>query len=71
MQLSVIILNYNVRYFLELCLKSVQKSIENFDAEIIVIDNNSPDGSCEMVKKMFPDVILIENKENLYTFYGL
>lgn len=65
MQLSVIILNYNVRYFLELCLKSVQKSIENFDAEIIVIDNNSPDDSCEMVKKMFPDVILIENKENL------
>ena len=45
MQLSVIILNYNVRYFLELCLKSVQKSIENFDAEIIVIDNNSPDDS--------------------------
>lgn len=65
MQLSVIILNYNVRYFLEHCLKSVQKAIENLDAEIIVIDNNSPDDSNKMVKNLFPDVILIENNENL------
>ena len=65
MQLSVIILNYNVRYFLEHCLKSVQKAIENLDAEIIVVDNNSPDDSCEMVKTLFSNVILIENKENL------
>lgn len=64
MQLSVIILNYNVRYFLEHCLKSVQKSIQNLDAEIIVVDNNSPDDSCEMVKRLFPNIILIENKEN-------
>jgi GT2 family glycosyltransferase len=64
MQLSVIILNYNVRYFLEHCLKSVQKAIENLDAQIIVVDNNSPDDSCEMVKTLFPKVILIENNEN-------
>jgi len=64
MQLSVIILNYNVRYFLEHCLKSVQKAIENIDAQIIVVDNNSPDDSCEMVKTLFPKVILIENNEN-------
>ncbi|WP_432671540.1 glycosyltransferase family 2 protein [Flavobacterium sp. SM2513] len=64
MQLSVIILNYNVRYFLEQCIRSVQKAIQNLDAEIIVIDNNSPDHSCEMVKTLFPNVILIENKEN-------
>jgi GT2 family glycosyltransferase len=64
MQLSVIILNYNVRYFLEQCLISVQKAIQNLDAEIIVIDNNSPDDSCEMVKNLFPNVIFIENKEN-------
>ena len=64
MQLSVIILNYNVQYFLELCLISVQSAIENIDAEIIVIDNNSPDGSCAMVKDRFPNVKLIENKEN-------
>ena len=64
MTLSVVILNYNVRYFLELCLKSVQKAISSIDAEIIVVDNNSEDDSCQMVKKLFPNVILIENKEN-------
>jgi len=64
MQLSVIILNYNVRYFLELCVLSVQKALENIDAEIIVIDNNSQDDSCAMMKHRFPNVKLIENKEN-------
>jgi GT2 family glycosyltransferase len=65
MQLSVVILNYNVRYFLETCLVSVQKAIQNIDSEIIVIDNASTDGSCEMIKERFPEVYLIENKENL------
>lgn len=64
MQLSIIILNYNVRYFLELCVLSVQNAIQNSDAEIIVIDNNSQDDSCEMMKKRFPNIKLIENKEN-------
>jgi GT2 family glycosyltransferase len=64
MQLSVIILNYNVRYFLEICVLSVQNAIQNIDAEIIVIDNNSPDDSCAMMKQRFPNVKLIENKEN-------
>lgn len=65
MQLSVIILNYNVRYFLEQCLLSVREAIHGLDAEIIVVDNNSPDDSCQMIKERFPDVILIENKENV------
>lgn len=65
MQLSIIILNYNVRYFLELCVLSVQNATQNIDAEIIVIDNNSQDDSCVMMKKCFPNVKLIENKENL------
>lgn len=64
MQLSVIILNYNVRYFLELCVLSVQKAIQNIDAEIIVVDNNSSDDSCAMMKERFPNVKLIENKTN-------
>ena len=64
MQLSVIILNYNVRYFLEQCVLSVQSAIQNLDAEIIVIDNNSSDDSCAMMKSRFPDIKLIENKEN-------
>ncbi len=65
MKLSVIILNYNVEYFLELCLRSVVAATINLKAEIIVVDNNSKDGSCEMVKRLFPDVILISNKKNL------
>jgi len=64
MQLSVVILNYNVRYFLEQCVLSVQEAIAAIDAEIIVIDNNSSDESVLMMKQKFPDVKLIENKEN-------
>ena len=65
MKLSVIILNYNVRYFLELCIKSVQAAITEIDAEIIVVDNNSSDGSCAMIKGLFPSVKLLENKDNV------
>ncbi|RZJ71258.1 glycosyltransferase family 2 protein [Flavobacterium sp.] len=64
MQLSVVILNYNVRHFLRLCLASVEKAIANLEAEIIVVDNNSRDDSCEMVRAMFPKVKLIANTEN-------
>lgn len=65
MQLSVIILNYNVRYFLEQCVFSVQKALEGIDGEIIVIDNASSDDSCEMMKTKFPHIKLIENQDNL------
>jgi len=64
MQLSVIILNYNVRYFLEQCVLSVQEAIVGIDAEIIVIDNNSSDESVLMMKERFPEVKLIENGKN-------
>ncbi|HPW67095.1 MAG TPA: glycosyltransferase family 2 protein, partial [Salinivirgaceae bacterium] len=63
--LSVIIVNYNVRYFLEQCLHSVRKASQDINCEIFVVDNNSYDNSCEMVRNLFPEVILIENKENL------
>lgn len=53
-----------MRYFLELCLKSVQAAIKDIEAEIIVVDNNSKDDSCTMVSTLFPSVKLIENKEN-------
>lgn len=54
-----------MKYFLELCIKSVESAISTIEAEIIVVDNNSSDGSCLMVKQFFPKVKLIENKKNL------
>ena len=65
MKLSVVILNYNVRYFLELCLQSVEAALVDIPSEIIVIDNNSKDDSCEMVKEKFPSVVLIQNTSNV------
>lgn len=65
MQLSVIILNYNVRYFLEQCVLSVQKALEHIEGEIIVVDNASTDESCEMMKQKFPELKLIRNSENI------
>lgn len=64
MKLSVIIVNYNVEYFLEQCLNSVYKALEKVEGEVFVVDNNSIDGSCAMVKSKFPKAILIENKTN-------
>ena len=65
MDLTVVIVNYNVKHFLEQCLHSVFKSMEGLSGEIIVVDNNSVDGSCQMLKDKFPGIVLIENKENL------
>ena len=65
MQLSVIILNYNVRYFLELCVLSVQQALIGIDSEIIVIDNNSSDESSTMMQERFPEIKLIQNYENI------
>lgn len=64
MELSVIIVNYNVRFFLEQCLYSVYKSIQGFSAEVIIVDNNSVDGSVQMINEKFSEAVLIENKEN-------
>jgi O-antigen biosynthesis protein len=64
MKLSIIIVNYNVEHFLEQCLFSVTRSAEGIDSEVFVVDNNSSDGSVEMVKRKFPLVKLIENKKN-------
>lgn len=65
MKLSVIIVNYNVKHFLEQCLHSVQKSGKGIEHEVFVVDNNSVDGSCHLVKEKFPAVKLIENKSNV------
>tara|TARA_B110000305_G_scaffold28899_1_gene27081 strand:+ start:7233 stop:9188 length:1956 start_codon:yes stop_codon:yes gene_type:complete len=62
--LSVVIVNYNVEYFLEQCLNSVHKASLKCNTEVFVVDNNSSDHSVEMVKDKFPDVHLIANKDN-------
>lgn len=65
MQLSVIIVNYNVKYFLEQCLYSVQKACLGIDAEIIVIDNSSTDGSKSFLGPAFPTVNFVWNINNV------
>lgn len=65
MQLSIIIVNYNVKYFLELCLYSVQKACEKIEAEIFVVDNNSSDGSKDYLPQKFPGVNFKWNIENV------
>ncbi len=64
MKLTIIIVNYNVKDFLEQCLLSVENAIKNINAEVMVVDNNSVDNSCQMVKERFPQFQLIENKVN-------
>jgi len=64
MILSVIIINYRVPYFLELCLRSVGKALQGLDAEIIVVDNHSADGSADLLRPLFPEVKWILNTKN-------
>lgn len=65
MKLSVIIVNYNVKYFLEQCLFSVNKALESINAEIWVVDNQSTDNSYAYLHKKFPQVKFILNSQNL------
>jgi len=62
---SVVIVNYNVKDFLLQCLRSLQQSSVASDTEIIVVDNDSSDGSLEFLKPLFPDVTFIASKENI------
>lgn len=64
MKLSVIIVNYNVRYFLAHCLASVFHAIQGMEAEVIVVDNCSCDGSLDYLEKKFPQACFIANTEN-------
>ena len=65
MKLSVVLVNYNVRQFLENALTSIQRAMSGIEGEIIVLDNASTDNSAEMVREKFPDVSLITSPENL------
>ncbi len=65
MDVSVIIINYNIPDLLKNCLKSIFKTTLGFKFEIIVVDNGSSDYSQEMIKKSFQKVKLIEMKKNV------
>ena len=64
-QLSIVIVNYNVKNLLKKCLESIFEYEKDTKFEVIVVDNNSTDHSQEMLKRDFPQVKLIENKRNL------
>jgi len=64
-RISIIIVNYNVEYFLEQCLNSVYDALKNVEGEVFVVDNNSIDGSVEMVIRQFPQANLVANKDNV------
>lgn len=63
-ELSVIVVNWNTRELLRACLTSVKRHTTGLEYELIVVDNGSSDGSPAMVREEFPDVALIENKDN-------
>ncbi len=65
MDLSIIIVNYNTRAFLERLLVSLHETVQKTQHEVMVVDNASQDGSAEMVRRSFPGVVLLESKQNL------
>lgn len=65
MKLSIIIVSWNVKSDLADCIRSVAQNRPAGEYEVIVVDNASADGSAEMVKEQFPEVILVVNEENL------
>ena len=65
MKISIVIVNYNVEYFLEQCLYSVRRALQGIEGEVFVVDNNSVDGSLKMLAQKFPEVKVIANKENV------
>lgn len=65
LDLSVVIVNYNVRYFLEQALYAVRRAVRDLRVEVFVVDNNSVDDSLQMLREKFPEVILLANTENV------
>lgn len=62
---SIVIVNYNVKAFLEQCLMAINRAKHDLEIEIFVVDNASVDGSQAMIKRKFRDVVLIENTKNV------
>ena len=64
MLLSIVIVNYNVKYLLEQCLRSVREAAQGIEVETWVVDNASTDGSVDYLRPLFPEVHFIENADN-------
>jgi GT2 family glycosyltransferase len=65
MDISVVIVAWNAKHYLQLCLESLKAAPPRRNLEVLVVDNASADGSAEMVEARFPDVKLIKSNENL------
>lgn len=65
MKITVVIVSYNVKYYLEQCLGSLDKSLRGVDAEVYVVDNHSRDGSVDYLAERFPQVHFIASPHNL------
>jgi GT2 family glycosyltransferase len=65
MKLTVVIVNYNVKYFVEQCLNSLTKALAGIESQIVVVDNHSQDGSGSYLRSRFPGIQLIESNHNL------
>jgi len=65
MKVTVIIVNYRVKYYLAQCLHSVVKAMEGIEGQVIVVDNDSQDDSVDFNRQLYPQVRFIENKENM------
>ena len=63
--LSIIIVNYNVKYYLEQCLEAVRRAAQGLQVEVFVVDNLSTDGSIDYLRGRFPEVTFVENRENV------
>ena len=64
-KLTVVIVNYNVKYYVEQCLMSLQRALADVDADVYVVDNHSQDGSVEYLSERFPSVNIIRSQHNL------
>ena len=65
MKLSVIIVSYNVKHYVEQCLISLRRALSGIDAEVFVVDNHSHDGTVELLREQFPEVRVVASNHNL------
>ena len=65
LEISIIIVNWNVKDVLKNCVESIKRNVSGLLYEVIIVDNNSRDGSVEMIEEEYPEVILIKNRQNL------